>query len=913
MTDERWTEVERVFHAAAALPRSERDGFLRRSCRDAALRAEVESLLEGYDQPKALLDTPALGSGFELPRLDEDSDPVVGRVIGPFRIEERIAVGGMGTVYRAIRAAGFEQTVAVKVVHRWRDPEGILKRFQVERQTLARLDHPNIARLLDAGMTDDGLLYLVMEFIDGQPIDAWCDRLRLPIVGRLQLFEVVARAVHFAHQNLVVHRDLKPGNVLVNADGIPKLLDFGIAKVIDPEGPDGAARLPGTMTLTLTPGYASPEQVRGEPVTTATDVYSLGVMLYGLLSGQPPHRLTTLRMEEIERVVCHETPRRPSTVVVDADAAAHAKDVAAWRRTTPKRLRQLLQGDLDNITLHCLRKDPERRYASALQLAEELERHRHSRPVAARGDSVWYRTAKFVRRNRLVVGAALVVGLVLAGGTVTTAWQARIAAGERDAARAAQKSASEEATAARAAERYALAEARSASQLAGFLVDALLVSAPRHTEPEISRAASLLDLQVQRVQRQFAAEPHLRANLLDALGSVYVSLGLCNRARGVIEEAAAMRTEQYGADSLEAALSLGSLAELAMGEGRYDEAAEGFRRALELHRRLPLGVHTDVAKAANDLGVALRNLGSRGEAEALHVEALGLRRQQVGERHPLVAESLNNLAAVHLDCGDYAKAVGELRRALAIRSESLGESHPLTAQSRNNLATALKLTADFAGAEPLFRAALEHYRSAAGADPEALARTLANHAEVLSELDRADEGRQALEESLSIRRAHFGDGSLQVAAALAGLARLETRCGEPGRARGRWQEALDIQRRVLPRGHTAIATTLTGFGRMLVDVREAAAAEALLREAVESYRTALPAGHWFTAVAELNLGDSLVQLGRHEEAERLLLGARDFLERERGPDSAELHAARACLLRLYESWGKPDRAAAFRR
>jgi serine/threonine protein kinase/tetratricopeptide (TPR) repeat protein len=381
------------------------------------------------------------------------ADTSAGILVGPYRLIREIGRGGMGTVYLAVRNDDvFQKRVAIKILDRGAHNAGVLGRFRTERQILASLEHPYIAGLLDGGTTADGAPYFAMEYVDGQPISDYCDSRQLDTTERLQLFRKVCAAVQYAHQNLIIHRDIKPGNVLVTGDGTPKLLDFGIAKLLNPEL-GGHALAPTMMgALLMTPEYASPEQVRGETVTTATDVYSLGVLLYELLTGQPPYRLESRAPAEVARVVCESVPVRPSTVVTtiryvpDANAVTEAQDAPSDRPrayTGPRtavdteRLRRRLAGDLDNIVLKALSKEPTRRYASADQFSEDIDRHLRGLPVIARKDTLGYRTSKFVQRNRAAVITAVVTFITLIAGIVGTAWQARVARAER--ARAEQR------------------------------------------------------------------------------------------------------------------------------------------------------------------------------------------------------------------------------------------------------------------------------------------------------------------------------------------------------------------------------------------------------------------------------------------------------------------------------------------
>jgi serine/threonine protein kinase/TolB-like protein len=438
MTQEQYQRVKALFHLALERAPGERAAFLEKACADdGALRSEVQRLLALDHPASGFMDTPALVADELMtpelkteepeesrPSLDP-SRPVVGRSVGPYRIVREIGRGGMGAVYLAERADdAYEKQVAVKLVTRGLDAEELLRRFRTERQILATLDHPYIAKLLDGGTAGGGVPYFVMDYVEGCPIDSYCDQRRLPTAERLQLFRAVCAAVSYAHQHHVVHRDLKPSNILVTAEGVPKLLDFGIAKVFQPQIASQAGD-PTAMLRPMTPAYASPEQVRGEAVTPASDVYSLGVLLYELLTGHRPYASQTGTPHELERAICEAEPERPSTVIgrlVDVpgtDGAAPITltpaSVSQTRDGHPDRLRRRLAGDVDNILLMALRKEPERRYGSVERFAEDIRRHLEGLPIVARKDTLVYRSVKFIKRNTLgVVAATLILALLIA-------------------------------------------------------------------------------------------------------------------------------------------------------------------------------------------------------------------------------------------------------------------------------------------------------------------------------------------------------------------------------------------------------------------------------------------------------------------------------------------------------------------
>src|SRR5271169_5740709 len=448
MTPENWDKAKELFESALELDAVQRASFLAENCREEGLRQQVEELLINYQEAGRFLDDPVLNPGTPGPNglseirweeafrlhmqsgellaaatgAEAEEAPMVGRHLGAYKLVRRLGQGGMAAVFLAVRADDeYQKEVAVKLVQPGLDRQELLSRLRNERQTLAGLDHPNIVKLLDAGSTQEGLPYLVMDYVEGSPIDEYCDSHKLSVEERLRLFATLCEAVQYAHQKLVIHRDLKPSNILVTAEGVPKLLDFGIAKVLEltAEGPP----VTQTGTRCMTPAYASPEQVRSKSVTRASDIYSLGVVLYELLSGHRPYRLTQHTPAEMERAICEQEPETPSTAVsrVESDTSSDGRpvtktpeSVSQTREGQPEKLRRRLRGDLDNIVLKALQKEPKRRYDSVKELALDIERHLQHLPVKARPSTLAYRVSKFVQRHKTEAGAALFVILVLA-------------------------------------------------------------------------------------------------------------------------------------------------------------------------------------------------------------------------------------------------------------------------------------------------------------------------------------------------------------------------------------------------------------------------------------------------------------------------------------------------------------------
>ena len=576
MNGEHFARVKAIVLAAHELEDDVRAAHLEAACAgDPALRAEVESLLAHEPAPASIVRSGALAGeiGGALREAFEDATalPTPDR-IGPYHLLEPLGEGGMGQVFRAEQSEPIRRVVALKLIRRGLDSREFIRRFEAERQILARLEHPGIARLIDGGLTSHGVPWFTMEYVDGVPIDRHCDEHTLSVAERVQLMRAVCSAVQYAHRNLIVHRDLKPGNILVTPEGTPKLLDFGIAKVLDPEAE--AAQAAGAAPLTrpdsrlLTPAYAAPEQVRNEPVTTATDVYSLGVILYELLCGRRPYTVTGGSAHELQEAILTAEPAPPSAAVrawvasgETPDSAESVTRAAAARRAEPARLRRELAGDLDTICLKALRKEPERRYSSADQLEADLRRYVEGLPVLARRDTLGYRAGKFVRRHRSGVTAAAAVVLLVAA--IVSAYTARLRE-QRDRAH----------------------EARDASDaVTEFLSGMLRAPDPSERGRDVTVLA-VLDSASRKIGTEFATRPVIAARLEIAVGRAYHGLGRYDAARDHLERAAQLASTRLAADGSEQLLARQYLSNLATDQGRYHEAESLTTLNLADRRRL---------------------------------------------------------------------------------------------------------------------------------------------------------------------------------------------------------------------------------------------------------------------------------------------------------------------------------------
>ena len=699
----------------------------------------------------------------------------MGTRAGPYRIVSELGQGGMGRVFLALRDDDqFQRRVAIKIAHAAQAPD-MLSRFRSERQILAALDHPNMARLLDGGTTEDGVPYLVLEYVEGEPIDRYCDAQQLPVQERLQLFRTVCGAVQYAHQNLVVHRDLKPANVLVTPDGTPKLLDFGIAKLLKPELLGQAPLLTSALNRLMTPEYASPEQVRGEPVTTATDVYSLGVLLYELLTGCRPLRLEGQSPTDLARIVSEVEPEPPSAAVLwpaeRADGRT-AEQRSRSRGTSPEKLRRMLEGDLDNILLMALRKAPARRYASVEQLADDVRRHLEGLTVRARKDTIRYRTRTFIRRNRYWVGTAAAFFALVAGFGINRAQLARELAEQRDQARQ---------------------EAATAQRVALVLQDLFRLADPYENDGTVS-GREILDRATERLGPPGQERPEVRAALLDTIGAVYVQRGLYSRAEPLLQQALDERRAAFGEDHLATARSLLHMGVLRREQSRPTEAETLLREALRVRERL-LGVrHLGTAEAMQELAVALRDQKKSAEAESLLRRALALREADGGDDSEL-AMTLDRLSEVLDDKGELAEAEAAARRAVEISQRRPGK--PLdTARHLGRLGSVLRRRGELEAAEGLLREALATRIRLLGRDHRTVALNLGNLANVLRDRGELASAEPLYRESIGIYQRVAGEDHLGLAAARADLADLLVKKGRLDEAEEQFQRSLDARRRL---------------------------------------------------------------------------------------------------------------------
>ncbi len=638
MIPERWNEIKEKLHIALELGHAERSSYLAEiGTGDPDLQQELESLIASHEQAGTEFMSPLAPESVVLPEIPIQRQSLIGRRLGQYQILELIGSGGMGEVYRATRIdEQYHKQVAIKLVRAGQDTDFIVSRFRNERQILASLDHPNIARLLDGGTTEEGVPYFVMELIEGQPITDYCDSRDLPIAERLKLFSAVCSAVQFAHQRLIVHRDLKPNNILVTSEGTPKLLDFGIAKILDTDSGTGQPEPTLTIFRALTPGYASPEQVKGEPITTSSDVYSLGVVLYELLTGHHPYSAPGYTPQQIAKAVCEAEPEKPSTVVRRTEGSRSEDSQTRVRSAaTPVAehagLSKRLSGDLDNIVLMALRKEPERRYPSVDKFAEDLRRHLENLPVFARRDTTRYRISKFVARHKAGVAATAAALVILVIGIVATLRQAHIAREQALIARSER---------ARAEARFN--DVRKLANSLMFEIHDSIKDLPGSTPARkllVTRALEYLD----SLSREASTDVSLQRELASAYERVGDVQGYFYRS------------------------NLGDTA----GALRSYQKAVAIREVLAKNARNDLGAQGDLADSYAKIATVARTIGEINQSVEKYRQSLVIR-EMIAKAEPLSQDARFNLASVHdligdtlADFPDWKGALEEYQKGLA--------------------------------------------------------------------------------------------------------------------------------------------------------------------------------------------------------------------------------------------------------
>lgn len=824
----RWAKVSEILSQVLEKPEPERLVYLRKLCgNDKELFSEVESLLSVEDNTDDFLKKSPLASG----KLLENLTSLKGKIFGHYKIIREIGRGGMGSVYLAVRNDDqFNKRVAIKLLRRGMDSEDILKRFRNEERILAALEHPNIARLIDAGITDDGLPYFVMEYIEGESLDKYCDENDLTTNERLELFQKVCSAVQYAHQNLIVHRDLKPSNIFVTNKGEPKLLDFGIAKLLNPELLSNTIAPTATFVRLMTPDYASPEQIRGRTITTASDIYSLGILLYKLLTGELPYHFQDSSPQEIERVVCEKQPTKPSEVISEKTG----KDNLKSKIQNPKSLR----GDLDNIILMALRKEPSRRYQSAAAFSEDIRRHLAGLPVLARPNTLGYRLSKFITRHKVSVAAACLILLSLISGIFISVRQARIASREE-------------------------AKAKTVNE---FLQNLLNASNPQiaasRTNGHDTTVKELLDVAAQKLEtEELSNQPEVKAELKRIIGISYLEQGQYEAAQKSLEAALKLKTEIYGENSPETLQTLVALASLWLATGKNEEADKFYRQRLSILRteQKKNNIHAnDLFSALHDFGLLRRAQGDSREAETLFREALDLRSQVSSEMKNVIGVTESVLALTLADQGNFTEA------------------------------------------EKIIRGKFNQLQEQANKESSEWTFTLTMLGGLQIEKGELDEGEKNLAEAETLYRKLFRETYLPLGDNLRIQAQCLYFQHKYAEAEAKINETLAIYKQNTTPKYINYATALSIQGLIFTQTNRVTEGEKLLREAVQIRTQNLPSDNFLTALAKSALGENLTIQKKYAEAEPFLQESFENLKQSQGAENPRTILAKSRLEKLEE-------------
>jgi tetratricopeptide (TPR) repeat protein/predicted Ser/Thr protein kinase len=856
MDDARWEQIQELFHQTADLPAAERAAFLAHACAgDPSLAAEVQAMVEEEGRGSSLLDkgiAQVAGDMFG----DADTTAPLGRKIGPYRILRMLGEGGMGVVFLA-RREDLGSLAAIKVLRdAWMSPAR-RQRFTSEQRTLALLTHPSIARLYDADTLPDGTPWFAMEYVEGLPLTEYCAQNGSSIEQRLKLVSAVCEAVQYAHSHAVIHRDLKPSNILVQPNGAVKLLDFGIAKQLDSQ--QMAEEQTRTALRLMTPAYAAPEQIRGEPIGIYTDVYALGVILYSLLAEKHPFELGGKTPSQIDAIVIEQSPERPSLAAKRSFTGAGK---ASW-------------ADLDVLCLTAMQKSPERRYRSAEAFLRDIGHYLAGEPLEAQRDTIGYRVGKFIRRNRRAVAASALTAAAIAGLIIF--YTGRLTA----------------------ARNRAVAEAVRTERLLRFTLN-LFNGGDKEAGPASDlRVTTLIDRGITEA-RSLDAEPALQAELYVTLGEVYQKLGDLDKADLLLASALDRRTALFGANSAVVGDTQVRLGLLRADQAKLEEAERLVRSGLESSKRnFPPG-HPSIATATHALGKVMEDRGSYAEAIRILGEAVRLR-SAPGVDQADLADSLLELANAHFYAGHYADAGALNQRLLTMHRQIYGERHPLVAEDLINLGAIQHELGHYQEAEAFHRQALEIMQAFYGKEHYKTASTLTLIARALVKQKRYDDAEGLLQQALAIQEKVFGKVHPRVASAVNELGSMALARDRFDEAEAAFRRMAEIYKSAYSGKHYLIGIALANLGSVYLARKDNAGAEHLFREALAMYAQTLPADHMNVAITRIKLGRALLRQNRWKDAEVETVAGYEVLSKQANPSVTWLQQARQDLIAIYDS------------
>jgi len=937
MEQKEWQKINDIVDTALDLDKEERATYIQKQCkRNKALKKQVTELLasiEESENAKYLEGTDAFPHNLARDlSQDEQKAPgsaMIGKTVGKYKILELIGHGGMGSVFKANRAdEAYDKQVAIKILRRGMDTPSNIARFKRERNILANLDHPNIARLLDGGITQGGLPYLVMEYVQGTSLLTYCNNHQLSVPERITLFKAVCQAVQHAHKNAIIHRDLKPSNILVTDEGTIKVLDFGIAKLLDSNDQHSEQFRTRTGARMLTLSYAAPEQLESTAITTATDTYVLGILLFELLAGKHPFNIKKKAFTEIAQTIRKKMPDKPS-VKFEGLKPSEQQSIAQSRNTTPSALSRKIKGDLDAIVLKALRKEPQTRYNSTDQLLEDLRRCENDLPIVARKDTIRYNTSKFIKRHKTGITVAAGFFLLVTSFIVFYTWKITQ---ERNKAQI---------------------EAQKAKEVSAFLTDMFRASNPNYNPKDTVTAATFLKRGQERID-QLKDQPEVQAKLLDVMGRAYNELGRFDKAKPLIQKSLQLRKSHFGESSIEYAQSLDASVIRQRLMGNFAKAESLTRQSLSIIKAKDKDNIKLLTNGLNELGLILDQRGKYQEADSAYSIVLEMQQQIYEPNNPTLAHTLNNRAGVLRKLGEYQKAEKLYRQALTIWKEKHGDIHPSTSMGYNDLAIALNVQGKLAQAESLYKKALaidkklyespdrhiaqshnnigtfygqqgEYQKAKPHLEKSLrmrrkiydnqhprLAESLNNLARLHLELEDQEKARPFITEALEVDRANFGNEHPYVASDLSTLALIEKESGNYEQAEHYYQRSLAIFEDILPGDHRKIGELLMNLGEVLTLQDKTDKALPLLQQALSIQKKSYDKGTWQIAHANIIMGKALTQEGKFNNAEAYLTEGYQVLKKERGSSDRYTQQARKSLEALYEAWEKPTRAQKYK-
>lgn len=888
-----WTRLQGLFQQALELDASKRQNFVdQQTVDDPALRERLTAMLANDSRQRTSPLSRALGMATARMVQDERRS-MLGCILGSYRLTSVLGQGGTGTVYLAERAdRQYSAQVAFKIVDSSALQVGLGARFRAERQILANLNHPNIARLMDAGETDTGQPYLVMEYVQGEPLDQYCDSRNLDLRERLRLFAEICAAVQYAHQNLIVHRDLKPANILVTKDGIPKLLDFGIAKLLRSDDHHSLPDLTRVADRLLTPEYASPEQILGGNITTSSDVYSLGVILYELVCGLRPYKVPASYSQlELERAICLSDPDKPSTAVLHAATTKELPigEIACARSSNVDRLHRQLTGDIDAIVMKALRKEPQHRYSSVEQLADDIRRYLNDEPVKARQGNWLYYGQRFARRHTagVLAGAGFLV-FVIGVAIVMSVQRQQIAVALEQATQ----------------------DGRRAETVSEFMLNVFSAADPYMHFGQEPTARTLLEQAAERIRADLGQQPDVRARLLEAIGVSYMRMGHSDRALSFLEEALAIH-KGLGASDATVGPVLAALAVAQRETARYEESDHTLTEALAVARRVSNTQSEQYATLLIDLARLEMLRGNVGQAQEHLSSAHAVVKNLRGPDDPKVGVILMDLSNVLVWANDLAQAERYAKDALRIYSR-VPETHPDRIFAEAHLARILVYRDRLDDAEPALKRVLAAQRFVYGSNNNAVADTLGHLAQLNIAKEDFDTAEALVREALEIHERAGSTVTLKIGFLRTMLGTVLLKKRTFPEAETVLRDTLELFARDLPADHQYVASAEYYLGEALLAQRKLADAEAVLLASMNRWkRTDAP--QWRVARSQNALGEVLLRQGRHVDAERYLVTTFKQLATDEGADREAKRVARERIEQLYASRGQREKLAAILR